>query len=215
MHDFTQGTNPHSSTNVTWSIIWSLKWSKLRYGSLAFFFFSYVLILLTFSLSPNSNIDQIGLRVLTPFFDIRFFVSLLFFYLNAVNRIFSRIQRKFETVMFEFKFGANKRLNKFHKRYILPEFMILFVINECLDPTKKRKTLHQSFVSYGRITKREKKDKLAWMVVFCLVGCKSEFSHKNSSEINLIKFKACLFSIYIYGKFILSRTEKYKSNENR
>lgn len=39
------------------------------YGSLVFFL-SDMLILLTFSLSLNSNIDQFGLRVLTPFSDI-------------------------------------------------------------------------------------------------------------------------------------------------
>lgn len=62
-----------------------------------------------------------------------------------------------EAVTFEFKFEANKRLNKFCERYILPEFMILFVIDECVDPMKRRKT---SFPCRGEQAE-EKKGQIA------------------------------------------------------
>lgn len=74
-------------------------------------------------------------------------VSLFTSMLNAVNAIFCMYiyNGYFEAVTFEFKFEANKRLNKFCKRYILPEFMILFVIDECVDPMKRRKTSSLSY----------------------------------------------------------------------
>lgn len=72
---------------IKYNLVIKIKlWSKIRYGFV--FFPSKMLILLTFLLSPNLNIDQLGLRVLTPFFDILFFISIFLYLFKCGQRDF-------------------------------------------------------------------------------------------------------------------------------